>query len=535
MFIKSRESLILENQLLFLITERILNYSPKFMQFIKEYKYKNKLILDVFNGLDLDRDYKFNNIDITFDKNDTILFSAGSKVDSIPDYIGTSGSFNKGYNNSSIKVGRFFKMLLTEISEKKPLDKEIEEIVNLYKGWIDSHFKKIQEVKGELIRTYYYRDSYAKEMGTLGSSCMKYETCQEYLDLYVEEEKISLLVILNEDGKIAARALLWILDDGIKFLDRIYTIDASDETIFKQYAIKNNWLYKDKQSYTNVDNIYKNHTKHDKDLTFTCKKIYSYYPYMDTLKFLDTKQKTLNSSISTIDDAITLTSDSGNAIVYSKYYDIYIKEGDSVHSDVYGHLPYSKAKMLSNKYYPKDELSKDLNGRLCLKSDLEYNVRFGFFYDISEDLMDVYFYGEPIAMPESYIWYKVIDGKRYWRFNLFKYELSYDVKYSLDIPENYKQTYELVNKLTKDWFDGNYKCSNMEYSAKSGMLFGKENSESIDFIDYDFRSVLIDFNYDFQDNFKDYTSRSERQMVSDCLYNILIKRFNKINYPDKEE
>jgi hypothetical protein len=73
-----------------------------------------------------------------------------------------------------------------------------------------------------------------------------YETdkCQEYFDIYVENPDVFIINTLkdpNELDKIHGRALFWILSDGTKYMDRIYTTKQSIDIIFDKWR-ERKWL-----------------------------------------------------------------------------------------------------------------------------------------------------------------------------------------------------------------------------------------------------------------------------------------------------
>ena len=75
---------------------------------------------------------------------------------------------------------------------------------------------------------------------------MKYERCNKYLDLYIDNpQKIKLLVLFGQDSsKIIGRALLWYLDShNHMMMDRIYTTHDSDVNLFKRYGYKNDLMF----------------------------------------------------------------------------------------------------------------------------------------------------------------------------------------------------------------------------------------------------------------------------------------------------
>lgn len=220
------------------------------------------------------------------------------------DYFMSPAGFEKrpiSMKSSDIKIGRFTKKLLDKAGIKVT-DKDIEEFVNQFKAKVNiikNALSRFKIVSGEDIRKYYFEEMYEeKGNGTLGGSCMRYERCQGYLDIYVLNPKqVSLIILMSDtdEEKISGRAILWtgnVKDnddkEDVKFMDRAYTIDSSDETLFKEFAIKSGFHYKSKQTNDEDMTIMFNGEPLDEDkfeVTLSISGKYNKWPYMDTLKF----------------------------------------------------------------------------------------------------------------------------------------------------------------------------------------------------------------------------------------------------------
>ena len=130
-----------------------------------------------------------------------------------------------------------------------------------------------------------YKSSNHISSGTLKESCMNNKP---YLKMYDDHKNISVVVMLNEDGKIVGRALLWkdILLGGSKvtFMDRIYTSKNEYEVPMKEYAGKNGWFNRKVQSYTEKEQLEKNGSGKSGQLLFYIPlDEYNTHPYMDTM------------------------------------------------------------------------------------------------------------------------------------------------------------------------------------------------------------------------------------------------------------
>lgn len=170
-------------------------------------------------------------------------------------------------------------------------DSDIEKFTNEYISFVKSNksdeTSKIEEVKGDDIRYWYNSSNYQSAIGKLGNSCMSHEECSGYLDIYVDNpEVVSLLILKNKNNKLVGRALLWKLDNGITFMDRIYTSNDSDDNIFINYAIQNGYLYRNTSNQKII--YYKDSREFSPDeLSVNLKDYeYEYYPYIDTLCYL---------------------------------------------------------------------------------------------------------------------------------------------------------------------------------------------------------------------------------------------------------
>ena len=53
---------------------------------------------------------------------------------------------------------------------------------------------------------------------------MKYYRCKDYFNIYIENPDVcQLLIFTDPNDKLLGRALLWKLEDGSNYMDRIYT------------------------------------------------------------------------------------------------------------------------------------------------------------------------------------------------------------------------------------------------------------------------------------------------------------------------
>jgi hypothetical protein len=205
-------------------------------------------------------------------------------------------------------------------------------------------------LKGDDIKWGYLVDNYVPCEGTtLGNSCMRHSYCQKYFDIYTENEDVCSLLVLKESDKVKGRALLWVLDDGTNYMDRIYTASDSDKHLFEEWADKNNY-----RKYSN---------DHKSKSVKVEENSYDYYPYMDTFFSFNTEDGILSSSESGNRDCIKLQDTHGGyqeAGVWSDYEQEYIDEDyavwiesidDYVHQDNAVYLEYKDIYEIDDSSY----------------------------------------------------------------------------------------------------------------------------------------------------------------------------------------
>jgi hypothetical protein len=215
---------------------------------------------------------------------------------------------------SQLKIGK----LLTAMFTKGGIDfkpTEIEDFVNKYKSIITQmrdKFNNFKIVKGEDIRTSYSVDNYLNTNGSLGNSCMRYDKCQRFLDIYVKNEDKVSLIVLTKDDKVTGRAILWTDENDRKVMDRIYTNNSADEQLFKDFAKASNFWYKKEQNMYNDTPFIGPNDEEEKYITVYLKSTdYDYYPYMDSLKFYNPGTGKITNSDDSYEYELTDT-DGGN-------------------------------------------------------------------------------------------------------------------------------------------------------------------------------------------------------------------------------
>jgi len=207
----------------------------------------------------------------------------------------------------SMKIGRFVTKLLNDVClltntvATRYTQHDIERFVYIWKGFanFDEMSKDFEIVSGEDIRKYYSHRNYAPG-GSLSESCMKYDQCQQYLDIYCKNpNQVNMLILKNQHGKITGRAIVWkninlrLEDwekprkDVVTFMDRIYSTEESIVEMFKIYAKKMGWVYKYRQQADDeLPLVYNGKTIDNSKLYFyldTTLGSESKFPFLDTM------------------------------------------------------------------------------------------------------------------------------------------------------------------------------------------------------------------------------------------------------------
>jgi len=205
-------------------------------------------------------------------------------------------------SRNNIKIGRLVRAILN--AAKIPVtDPEIEQFTNQYKATYDfakDALKQFDIVKGDKIAYWYDEENYVDGGGSLNNSCMA-SVGSDYFDIYTQNSQVSLVILYGDGGSITndkytdnlikGRAILWdaYLDGiSVKFMDRIYTTQDADVELFKQFAEKNGWWFKKRQSmepsedFTDGNSVRRGTIEVKLDSAD-----FEYYPYCDTMCYID--------------------------------------------------------------------------------------------------------------------------------------------------------------------------------------------------------------------------------------------------------
>jgi len=202
-------------------------------------------------------------------------------------------SYENYANRTEIRIGRLIKKLFHDTFS----DSQIEKFVNQYKSILDQSALNFEVWKGSDIRDGYSSSRYTFSSQTsnqLMNSCMN--DCLDWIDFYMGCP-VTLLVLLNDDGHIFGRALIWEYKPGKFLMDRIYVAFDRDYFKFIDYAKSNSWWWK-AENKSGPSISYTNGSKTDWfpieiKLRFSFKEYKdSGVPYLDTFVYAQDNQLT---------------------------------------------------------------------------------------------------------------------------------------------------------------------------------------------------------------------------------------------------
>lgn len=308
----------------------------------------------------------------------------GAWIESVDKESNFGVNFLKGCSNTKeihTSVGKWLRQLdlLEDIT-----DTNIEQYVNKLKAkYVITESFDI--VTGEDIRTWYHGQKYAQNTGSLAQSCMRHERCQDFLDIYVENN-ISMLILTDQNGFLTGRALLWpkelwnknYFDNCNVFMDRIYGNDRVIQK-FKDYAKDKGWARKSEQTYNNTVGVHFEGEDFTKRMRMNIQyDEHNEYPYMDTFNRLDDGSLKNHGEGTLLDSteggysepyghcaACGCTLQSEDDAYYSEQENEYYCEDHSVWSEWHEtYIRYSSAVDTADGWIYSDEAVEDCNGRL---------------------------------------------------------------------------------------------------------------------------------------------------------------------------
>ena len=159
-------------------------------------------------------------------------------------------------------------------------DKELSDFSELFReyGSVGIPGYTFREEVGEKIRENYLEDNYLSGGAGLNSSCMRYDRCQKFFDIYVNNPN-ARLATLYYNKKVAARALVW-TGENETYVDRVYSATTQADGIIKNIVRKYKSVYN-----TSIEA----EVKVNKEFMESLKSA----PYMDSFYYYDVEKELL--------------------------------------------------------------------------------------------------------------------------------------------------------------------------------------------------------------------------------------------------
>lgn len=260
---------------LFKILESYIQLDDQFIEML--HKIEHPISSEIMDMID-----NRNHIDTESDLKDITVIYTSDKPDEI-NYKRRNRELN---TSDRMKIGKFVKKINNKYDAT-----DIEKFVTLYKSiYLEKEAEPII-VSGEDLRKSFLIKNVAAEVGDYATNCMRYESTQRFLDILVENpDKISAVVLINEENKILSRALLWKTDDGSIVMDRVYAVDPGWKRVLHNWANKQGYYYraKDDTKPFNSDIFIHKGNQVVKEFSIKLQKInFDTYPYLDTFFYLD--------------------------------------------------------------------------------------------------------------------------------------------------------------------------------------------------------------------------------------------------------
>lgn len=319
--------------------------------------------------------------DVTYNQMDKK--GALDKYDFPDNFINNSGDIKNAerlssvYNdfelNTSTKVGRVLRGMKIESGHGSKIDDviidELSKKIHTYllNGKFEEDSNKmemvLEEVTGDDIifwyneKNYVDKEKFSDSEGSLHSSCMRYDSCSSYFDIYtMNPDQVSLLVYYDDnDKKLFGRAIIWTNEDGDRVMDTIYSANTTTRNLFKEYREKN--------CKGNFNNINLDYIEFDE------------YPYLDTFNYvnIDTNNVSKNDNGGKV-----ASSTSGYLDInghWSEYENEYIPDDEATYlnymSDVVRRDSVVEIEQYGDDIYALEEDAVEINGVYYHKQDYE--------------------------------------------------------------------------------------------------------------------------------------------------------------------
>lgn len=317
---------------------------------------------------------------ITFRHDGSISYLPSGKEHKVND----DGSWKRDGRQNG-KPGKIIRKLFTKNALKVINSKEFEMFANHYKAECNKDGYRFEVWPNKKIPGVYDMDTENRSENSLNNSCMNGES--GYMDIYKYCKQLSIVVLLNNDGRLCGRALVWKTSDTLTIMDRIYCTQEFMYEMFVEYANTQGWYHKKhyKTSDYKTDFISPDDTEVELKIRIVTDCNFDRYPYIDTFSYGD--YDSLNNygdgpfEYNCTDGAREGDDDNDNR-AYDDIDEEYIDEDDAVYIDrgerqgQYTHID-NTVEVNGRTYWRRDSCLVVINGEYHHQDDVVYSERDG--------------------------------------------------------------------------------------------------------------------------------------------------------------
>lgn len=227
----------------------MINFSESFYKFLREQRGNGSRIATlIVDARNLWHEYPIYQRVITNKEIDYITMRADGMVSYLPagkeHKVNERGEWQRDGRQAG-RAGKVIRKIFTEKALRTIKNSEFESFGNAYKAkFLDNGFQFEIRPNTEIPNVYCMRR--ADGEASLGGSCMNND--KSYLELYAKCKSLRIVILINRDGSLCGRALLWSVthdDHGdMTFMDRIYVAEDYMYDIFLNYAKEQGWWRK---------------------------------------------------------------------------------------------------------------------------------------------------------------------------------------------------------------------------------------------------------------------------------------------------
>jgi hypothetical protein len=263
----------------------MITYSDSFLVFLCESK--NKIAKTLFNARYCN--YPSYRLMLTTDEINYLSLRADGNISYLPAgrqlRYNADGEWSR-HGRQDGKPAKVIRKLFTKKALKVFEDSDFEGFANSYKAKFSDSLSFQIRINRDI--PLIYDMEIAPGGGSLNSSCMNGDG--DYMDIYNYCKSLRILILIDEEGQLCGRALIWDLEDNITLMDRIYVVSDFMYELFIAYAVDSGWWHKKDYRSQDDKDVFINEKGEEVVRHFVVKTDtdFSSYPYIDTFTYGDT-------------------------------------------------------------------------------------------------------------------------------------------------------------------------------------------------------------------------------------------------------